>query len=189
MLKDGRLRGKNGIAEIGSMLSAATLDLLRTIELEPAPVLGIASETMKIGVRTVSESELEKAKAGVAKGPDESWWEYSRMQSLINLSMEFGRNAFDEIEINAIRAGDLGIATNPCEFYCQFGLDIKRRSPAAITMSVELANGNSGYCPTAGGYLGGGYSGETLYWTRLEPHAGYRMVDVSARLLWSLWRG
>ncbi|MCM8757025.1 MAG: hypothetical protein NC823_00910, partial [Candidatus Omnitrophica bacterium] len=77
--------------------------------------------------------------------------------------------------------------TNPCELYCQFGLDIKRRSPAEVTAVVQLANGFSGYCPTIPGIIGGGYSGMPILWTRLEPYAGYHIVETSARILYQLW--
>ena len=38
------------------------------------------------------------------------------------------------------------------------------------------------------GILGGGYSGQPIYWTRLEPNAGYRIVESAGSMLNSLWR-
>ena len=52
-------------------------------------------------------------------------------------------------------------------------------SPAPLTAVVGLADGFCGYCPTIYGLLGGGYSGEPTYWTRLEPYAGYRIVEAA----------
>jgi hypothetical protein len=79
------------------------------------------------------------------------------------------------------------MATLPGEFHCQFGLDIRRRSPAPITELIGLADGCHGCCPTLSGILGGGYSGEPIFRTRLSADAGYRAVDEAARLLRSLW--
>ena len=78
--------------------------------------------------------------------------------------------------------------TLPCELYCQFALDIKRRSPAPITAVVGLADGFCGCCPTIYGILGGGYSGAPLNWARLEPYAGYLIVESAGRMLNHLWR-
>jgi len=36
--------------------------------------------------------------------------------------------------------------------------------------------------------LGGGYSGEPIWWTRLSPEAGYRIVDSAAKLMHQVWR-
>ena len=58
-----------------------------------------------------------------------------------------------------------------------------------MTMVAQLADGFSGYCPTVYGLRGGGYSGEAIYWCRLEPYAGYKIVDVSAKLLHHIWHG
>jgi hypothetical protein len=67
-------------------------------------------------------------------------------------------------------------------------LDIKHRSAAGITAVIGLADGYGGYCPTIYGILGGGYSGQPIYWTRLEQNAGYKIVESAGRLINSLWR-
>ena len=101
----------------------------------------------------------------------------------VHLQKVYGENPVDTLPIHAIRIGDVALTTQPCELYCQFGLDIKRRSPAPITAVVGLADGYGGYCPTIYGILGGGYSGKPIYWTRLEQNAGYKIVETSGRLL------
>jgi len=56
---------------------------------------------------------------------------------------------------------------------------------------IQLASapvGYAGYVTTIYGILGGGYSGEPIYWTRLEPYAGYRIVESAGRMLNRLWR-
>lgn len=99
------------------------------------------------------------------------------------LQSEYGKASRDRLTLHALRIGDVALLTQPCELYCQFGLDLKRRSPAPITGVVGIADGYAGYCPTLYGILGGGYSGEPLHWTRLAADAGYRIVDAGARLL------
>jgi len=106
----------------------------------------------------------------------------------LHLQDVFGKNPVDTLPVHTIRIGDVALVTQPCELYCQFGLDIKRRSPAPLTAVVGLADGFCGYCPTIYGILGGGYSGATISWTRLEPYAGYRIVETAGQMLNRLWR-
>jgi hypothetical protein len=104
---------------------------------------------------------------------------------------EFKDHPYDTVPVHAVRIGDYALLTNPCELYCQFGLDMKRRSPAAVTAVAQLADAaplSPGYCPTIYGQMGGGYSGDPIYWSRLEPNAGYKIVDASARLVRGLWK-
>jgi len=85
--------------------------------------------------------------------------------------------------LNVIRIGDAAICTNPTELYCQLGHDIKRASPAKMTMIAELTDGYAGYVPTRSAFARGGYStypGETC---KLEEDADTRIVDATRQLL------
>ena len=59
--------------------------------------------------------------------------------------------------MQALRVGDLGIATSPCETFVETGLAIKAASPLRPTFTIELANGYGGYLPTAEHHQLGGY--------------------------------
>lgn len=102
---------------------------------------------------------------------------------IVDLDNRFSKNPEDIIPIHAIMIGELAIVTQPCELYCSFGLDIKRRSPFAATAIFGIADGYCGYCPTIEAIIGGGYSGEPISWTRLSEEAGYKIVDCASKLL------
>jgi len=87
------------------------------------------------------------------------------------------------LELAREAVGDVMLVTQPCELYCQFGIDIKRRSPTRYTVICGIADGYGGYCPTMSGVLGRGYSGEPIWWTRLSPEGGYQIVDSAAKLM------
>jgi hypothetical protein len=106
----------------------------------------------------------------------------------VHLQETYGANPVDTMPVHALRIGDVALLTQPCELYCQFGIDIKRRSPTPLTAVVGLADGYCGYCPTIAGILGGGYSGQPISWTRLEPYAGYKLVEAAGPMLNRLWR-
>jgi len=179
--------GERRMKEIGYLLSGETLRILHDIEYEEKLNIKVKMEEMVLGVRIPSEDELKKAKEIVKRGEEKAGrWDYVLSCSILKLYEEFKENSFDKIEIHTISIGDFAIATNPFEFYCQFGIDIKRRSPFNTTIISQLTNGWKGYCPTIYGYLGGGYSGMTIYWTRFEPFAGYKVVDKSSIMLWKM---
>src|SRR5690606_37068239 len=62
-----------------------------------------------------------------------------------------------EVLIQTIRIGDLAICTLPFEVFVEIGLNLKEKSPAADTFTVELANGGYGYLPTPNQHKFGGY--------------------------------
>ena len=189
-----RPRGESGeqrMMRAGHLLAGETLRLLYEAQFQDDPVIAHVYEDMEIPVRLPAPEHLEWARGTLARADkDESVGSMDRATAYgtVLLHEGFAENPVDVVPVHAIRIGDVAIATQPCELYCQFGLDIKRRSPAPITAVVGIADGYGGYCPTTYGIIGGGYSGEPLSWTRLAADAGYRITDTAARLAHSLWQ-
>lgn len=182
---DGRERR---LREVGMILAGETLRLLYEIRPADSAAVACLREDLRINVRLPDIDRLEEIRKLVESGPQKAGrGPWVLQSSLMRLVERFRADSLDVVPVSAVRIGELGIATNPCEFYCQFGLDIKRRSPAAVTMVSQLTNGCCGYCPTPYAVLGGGYSGDATLWCRLEPFAGYRIVDAASRLLRRLW--
>ena len=72
----------------------------------------------------------------------------------------------DKVEVMAIRIGDVAIVGLPGELFCEFGMEIKKCSPAKHTIVIELANDAIGYIPTEEAFEQGGYEptpGTTMY--------------------------
>jgi neutral ceramidase len=94
-------------------------------------------------------------------------------------------------EVQAVQVGPAVFVTNPAEFFCQFGLDIKDRSPFKFTFPVELANGCVGYVPTeeALGPHGGGYETRLTSYSNLDPKAGTKIVEAGVDLAWQMKPG
>ncbi|MDX1944534.1 MAG: neutral/alkaline non-lysosomal ceramidase N-terminal domain-containing protein [Pirellulaceae bacterium] len=92
------------------------------------------------------------------------------------------------IVLQALRIGELGIATTPFETFCETGLEIKRRSPFATTCTIELANGGYGYLPTPEQHRLGGY--ETWLGTsRVEIEASRKLTEQLVAMLEQLKAG
>ncbi len=187
-LEDAEQKVRRG----GFLAAGETLRLIHEASREQNPVLGHTHEDVKVTVRLPEPATLEKARKMLARAA--SGEEIKPAFDLLyafgaNLLQEnFGENPEDTLAIHAVRIGGMAIISQPCELYCQFGLDTKRRSPATATAICGLADGFGGYCPTTSALIGGGYSAIPLNWCRLEEQAGYKMVDVAARLLHLLWK-
>jgi hypothetical protein len=62
-----------------------------------------------------------------------------------------------DTELLAFRIGDLALVGLPGEMFVEFGLDIRQRSPFAVTAVVGLCGELAGYMPTKKAFAEGGY--------------------------------
>lgn len=88
-----------------------------------------------------------------------------------------------EIVTQALRIGDIAITTTPNETYALTGLKLKKQSPLAKTMVIELANGGDGYIPPPEQHLLGGYNTWAARSAGLEALAEPRIVESDLELL------
>jgi neutral ceramidase len=90
-----------------------------------------------------------------------------------------------DVPLQALRVGDLAIATIPFEVFVEIGLELKGKSPFADTFVMSLANGAYGYLPTAAHHELGGY--ETWLGTnQVEVGAASRIVETLLQMLGQL---
>ncbi|MCP4506809.1 MAG: hypothetical protein GY826_10505, partial [Fuerstiella sp.] len=87
------------------------------------------------------------------------------------------------VPLQAIRLGDIGIAAAPCEVFSETGLAIKAKSPFSRTMTMELANGYSGYLPSEQQHDWGGYETWPARSSHLEVAAEAKIKDELLQLL------
>lgn len=192
---DNQLQRQNESREarlkrIGRMLADETLRLYRQADFLPSVVLGHEHKDLRIEVRLPDAKQLQEAREvlqQVDAGEKIGGMKLILAFGTVLLQERFGEQPVDTVPIHVVRIGDIALMTQPCELYCQFGLDIKRRSPTPLTAVVGLTDGYCGYCPTIAGILGGGYSGQPINWTRLEMLAGYRIVEAAGPMLSRLW--
>jgi len=84
-----------------------------------------------------------------------------------------------------LRLGDVAMASNPFEYYVDFGIRIKSQSPAVLTMIVQLA-GPGTYVPTKRAVAAGGYSAEITS-NLVGPEGGQVLVDETIKRIKLLW--
>ncbi len=89
------------------------------------------------------------------------------------------------IEFHVLRLGDVALATNPFELFLDYGLRMKARSPAALTLLVQLSCRSCGYLPTAQAVRGGSYSGDRFI---VGPEGGQVLVEETLQRINAMWQ-
>ena len=82
-----------------------------------------------------------------------------------------------EVVLQALRIGDIALATTPTETYALTALKIKRQSPLEEIMVFDLANGGDGYIPPPEQHVLGGYNTWPARSAGLEVQAEPIMVE------------
>ena len=90
-----------------------------------------------------------------------------------------------EMELHAIRLGNVVFVTNPFELFLDFGNQIKARSVAEQTFIVQLC-GAGGYIPTARAEQLGGY-GALIINGHVGSDGGKLLVDITVKTITELW--
>jgi len=143
--------------------------------------LAMAERRMTLNLRVPDKQRLEWAQRIVAamgdRLPKTLPEVYAREQIFLHEKQK------TEIVTQALRIGDIGIATTSCETYAITGLKIKAASPLPHNMVLELANGGDGYIPPPEQYLFGGYNTWPARSAGLEVQAEPKIAETAISLL------
>jgi neutral ceramidase len=91
------------------------------------------------------------------------------------------------VEVMGIAFGDTAIVTNPAELFVALGMEIRERSPFAVTLVSELSNGYCGYVGDIDDFAKQGYeTHRSVYTCRLAKDGGRRIVEMSVAMLGQL---
>ena len=91
-----------------------------------------------------------------------------------------------EVEIHALRIGDVAVCTNRFELFTEFGICIKARSKAVQTIVIQLA-GPGTYLPTEKA-VGGGHYSAVIQSNLVGPEGGQVLVDRTVEMNNSMWQ-
>ena len=175
---------------VGQKVGAEALKVLCMAE--PSDLLPVAArrELLKISTREVTEERFQRELATVKSStPEDHNWLFAREAVLLHEANKVEPEV--TCEVQAVQIGPAVFLSNPAEYFCQFGLNIKERSHFPFTYVVELANGCIGYVPTpdAFGPNGGGYEVRMAMSSKLIPEAGQMIEDTSVALANALTPG
>ncbi len=175
-----RRRPFEQIRRVSADVADSAFQAYRRVEYHDWVPLASSQSEIELGVRLPSRDDLERARKILkAAGPGpyrERRAIYARETVLL---AEYPARV--PVRLQAIRIGDLGIVSTPCETFVETGLAIKKESPLRPTFVIELANGYNGYLPTARQHELGGY--ET--W---RARSSYLAVEAEAKVRSTLLR-
>ncbi len=175
-------RGFGMTQRVGYMLGAAAHQAVAASEPVASTPLAVATDLVSLDHIRISDEQLEWSKKVLdeaAKNPPQGLVDGlpDAYYAKTYLSMHAKQDQPDQVEVMSIRIGDVAMVALPGEVFCEFGMDIKQRSPAAYTLVGELCGDEIGYVPTKESFAQGGYealTGSTFY----EQGAGEKLTEA-----------
>jgi neutral ceramidase len=170
--------------QIGRALAATVAAAVPKLRAVAEPHLAVEREIVRAPLQRVTDEQLAWARENIRKvGTRElPFLEQVKAYRILALELRGGRTI--PLEVQAFRLGkDVALVGLPGEIFVELGLAIKRASPFATTLVVELCQDAPGYLPTKKAFAEGSY--ETVN-SRIAPGGGEMLVEAAARLLTKL---
>jgi putative membrane-bound dehydrogenase-like protein len=157
-----------------SEVADSALKALQTVKYADHAPLGMVERTLELNYRVPDEKRLAWARPIAAKIendlPKNKEEVYAREALILHERQK------TSVKLQAIRIGDLSIATLPNEVYAITGLKLREWSPFKMHFNIELANGAEGYIPPMEQHGLGGYTTWPARTAGLEVAAESKMV-------------
>jgi len=191
--KPGPQNGHQDYARpIGEKLARAVVDHVPQL-CKAAPALAVRRRIVKVPLFPYTELDLAWAKQAQQdgfKGFGPVGYGYPGFLARVRASKILRlQRLWEESDIRSLEVQVFRITTNtaivlvPGEIFVELGLAIKKASPFAHTLVVELANEDCGYVPTIKNFSEGGYE---VVSTTLAPGGGEMLVKTAIELLQEL---
>lgn len=177
----GSASPKRDIQAFADAVASEAFKAFQSIQYKDEVPLGMAETRLRLGRRTPDEKRLDWAKKLQEKITGPIPKNREEVYALEQIHLHEQPNV--ELKLQAIRLGDLAIATFPNEVFGITGLKIKERSPFKTTFNIELANGSEGYIPPPEQHALGGYTTWPARTAALDVQAEPKIVDALLLLL------
>jgi hypothetical protein len=167
---------------VANQAAAEVFRAMQEIEYREAAPLKMTQRELTLDTRRPTEKLIAWAREVLAR-PEAAKPRHPRERIYAERTLRMAEMpARIDVPLQALRIGDLAIATIPFESFVEIGLELKEKSPFPDTFTISLANGAYGYLPTAAQHELGGY--ETWLGTnQVEFQAATRIVDTLLQML------
>ncbi len=171
-----RLAPYEKMRQVGELVAHQVYQAHQSIVFKDHVSLDMRQRELKLKVRKPDDALLAYMKQVAARPADEKPYHVHERTYAERVNLLAKSPDDVSVILQAIRIGDVGIASIPFEVFTEIGLEIKDKSPLAKTFTIELANGSYGYLPTPEQHELGGY--ETWIGTsRVEKQASRKITD------------
>lgn len=181
----GYILGVSAMEAINNRKPSGGDEIAASSRMVPVKRITISAEQVAWAEKIMKKVEKEGMPPIQADGmPDayyaKEWLEMHKIQDVV-----------DSMEVMVVRIGDNAFVGLPGEIFCEFGMDIKARSPFANTIVMGLTNDNKNYFPTEASFTQGlngftpmitGYE-TTPGTTRYEKRAGEKLTESAVTQL------
>jgi SAM-dependent methyltransferase len=177
-------KGHEEAKRIGDRLGATVAAELEKVKDMKRPSLAVGSEIVNAPLQEATAEDIAWAdeamkKVGTPALPFLDQVKAYKIKSLQSLASQNRKTL--PMPVQVFRLGDdTAVVGLPGEVFADLGLAIKRASPFATTLVIELCNDSPGYVPTRKAFAEGSY--ETIN-SRVQPGGGEMLVDAAVRLL------
>lgn len=170
---------------VGGRVGAEAVKVLLSMQPGTLAPVDFRDRVLTIKRRVPTPQRVRQCLEMVQKDPKEvgpTEWTFAK--EIVLLDAQLKKSPTEQVEVQAVQVGPVVLLTNPAEYFCQFGLDMKKQSPFPLTFPVSLANGCVGYVPTeaAFGPHGGGYETRLTSYSNLEITAGNQILATAVEL-------
>ncbi len=208
-----RLAGRSSREEIAFRIAAAVSAVLPLAEKEKHSQVCFSHlvETVELPLRKLTRADVEEALKEAGKLKEE----YEKLKKeleekpelknqprwYVRITYAYRRAAWFEnvarryqqqqtrpnqpYEIHVLRLGEVAFATNPFEYFLDYGIRIHARSPAVQNFLIQLA-GPGTYVPTERAVSGKSY-GAVPASNHIGPEGGTLLVEKTLEFIQKLW--
>jgi hypothetical protein len=180
-------RGFYEAERLGTILAKKVLSIIPKGKAISVEELKIEREEIKLPLRKIPRSEVEKARKLVQERKTkkisliDGLSEEVYAEQILSLS-KIGRESLSS-EIQVVSLGDIALVSIPGELFVEYGLEIKEKSPFAHTLIIGYANDYVGYIPTLEAFQEGGYEVRLGLASKLDPKTGEIITGKVLKIL------
>jgi hypothetical protein len=171
---------------IGRTLAETVKAKTESLEAVAEPLLAVRSGIVEAPLQQFGPEKVAWARDNIKKVGTRELSFLQQVEAYKILAIEMRRGRTIPLEVQVFRLSrDVAIVGLPGEVFVDLGLAIKRASPFATTLVIELCQDAPGYIPTKKAFAEGSY--ETVN-SRIAPGGGEMMAEAAIRLLKELGR-
>lgn len=166
---------------IGRTLAETVRKRAESLETIPQPSLSVRNAIVEVPLQHYGPEKVAWARENIKKvgTNDLSFLEQVEAYKILAIEMRQSRTIPLEVQVFGL-SRDVAVVGLPGEVFVDLGLAMKRASPFATTLVIELCQDAPGYIPTKRAFAEGSY--ETVN-SRVAPGGGEVMVEAALRLL------